>query len=412
MTLLTLARQLLADLRQQKMRTVLTVLGITWGTVAVVVLLAFGVGLQKRMVLNAKGIGDAIAIVRGGQTTKPWQGFGLGRPVDLQLEDVDLMKREVRGIDAISPEYGSWGVQVRRGTKASNIYLTGVTPVYGEIRNIFPEGGGRFVDALDLEKRRRVAFIGDELKTLLFGDEDPVGKTVLVDNAPFVVVGQMVKKTQNSSYNSRDEDRLFIPATTYASMYSPKSVTTIIYRPVDTRIAADVSRQVREVMGRRHQFDPEDRDALRIWDTADQLKFFKYLFLGFNLFLGIVGAFTLVVGGVGVANVMYVVVQERTREIGLRRSVGARRRDVLTQVLLEAVIIVAAGAFLGFVISSTLVFLVGLLPIDEFVGTPTVSPLVAGTTGALLLLVALAAGYMPARRAASLDPVEALRFGA
>ncbi len=413
MRFLTTLRELLSDLNRQRVRTLLTVMGITWGTTAVVVLLAFGVGLQRQMQRNARGIGDAIAIVRGGQTTRAWRGFGLGRAIRPRAEDADLLEREVGGIAAASPEYGKWGVQARRGTAATNVYLTGITPAYGEMRNIFAEAGGRFIDRVDLEGRRRVAFMGDELKKLLFGDEPAVGRTILVDGAPFVVVGVMVKKTQNSSYNARDQDRLFIPATTWASIYGPTAApVTIIYQPRDTREAAAVSEQVRQVFGRRYGFDPADHDALRIWDTAEQLKFFRYLFLGFNLFLGIVGSFTLVVGGVGVANVMYVVVQERTREIGVRRSIGATRRDILVRVLVEAALIVAFGAVLGFLFSTGLVLLVGLLPIDEFVGTPTISPLVVSVTGALLMAVALLAGYLPARRAAMLDPVDALRYGA
>ncbi len=408
----TFLRELLADLRQQRLRTLLTVMGITWGTTAVVVLLAFGVGLQRSMVRNAKGIGDAIAIVGGGRTTKPFHGFNTGRPIELHEDDAALLAREVPEIDAIGPEYGRWGVQARRGKAASNVYLTGITPAYGDLRNVFAQAGGRFIDDVDIATRRRVAFMGNELKRLLFADEDPIGKTIFVDAAPFTVVGVMVEKTQNSSYNSRDQDRLFIPASTYVSIYGATTVNRIIYRPDDPRTAADVSQHVREVLGRRYAFDPADRDALNIWDTADQLKFFKYLFLGFNLFLGIVGSFTLVVGGIGVANVMYVVVQERTREIGLRRSVGARRRDVLSQVLIEALLIVGFGALLGFLISGGIVLAGRLLPLEDFVGDPTISPLVFATTAALLTAVALLAGYLPARRAALLDPVDALRYGA
>lgn len=411
MRLVSLLTELAADLNRQRLRTALTVLGIAWGTVAVVVLLAFGVGLQRQMVLNAKGIGDAIAIVWPGQTTKPWHGFGLGRPIHLHPGDVALLRREVPGIGLIGPEYGRWGVQVRRGRAATNVYLTGVTPDYSQLRNVFARAGGRFIDELDVEHRRRVAFVGNELKKLLFGDESAVGRTVLVDGTPFTVIGVMVKKTQNSSYRSRDQDRLFIPSSTWTSIYGGQTVSDIVYQPRDTRTAAAVANHVRAVLARRYTFDPKDKSALPIWDTADQLKFFSYLFIGFNLFLGVVGCFTLVVGGVGVANVMYVVVQERTREIGVRRSVGARRRDILGRVLFEAGLIVAVGATAGILISAGLVWFVGLLPIQEYVGTPVISPVVGGVTAGLLLAVAVLAGLMPARRAARLDPAESLRWG-
>jgi putative ABC transport system permease protein len=168
---------------------------------------------------------------------------------------------------------------------------------------------------------------------------------------------------------------------------------------------------VYEVLGRRYVFDPADKDALNVWDTNEEAKFMGYLFLGFNLFLGVVGSFTLIVGGIGVANIMYVVVRERTREIGIRRALGARRRTVLAQILLETFVIVGVGAALGVALSNLLVWLASLAPIQEQVGTPTISPVVMFTTLALLALIAFLAGLFPARKAARLDPVECLRYG-
>jgi putative ABC transport system permease protein len=233
-----------------------------------------------------------------------------------------------------------------------------------------------------------------------------------VGRTPFTVVGIMAPKTQNSSYSARDQDRAFIPMTTYRVMEGTRHVDRILFRPQDPELSAAVTAGIREVLGRRHVFDPRDRDAVSVWDTNEMMVMFKYIFIGFNVFLGLVGAFTLVVGGVGVANIMFVVVQERTREIGLRRSLGARRRDILGQVMLEAVLVVAVGAMLGFLIAFGLARLVGLMPIDEFVGVPTISTNVTLFTAGLLTLVGLVAGLLPARRAARLDPAEALRWNA
>ncbi len=194
-------------------------------------------------------------------------------------------------------------------------------------------------------------------------------------------------------------------------MEGDRYVNYLLYRPVDPDLAPAASDGIREVLGRKYTFDPADEDAVTIWDTNEMMKMFKYIFIGFNLFLGIVGSFTLVVGGVGVANIMFVVVQERTREIGVRRSVGARRRDILAQVLLEAVLIVTLGAAVGFGISVGITKLLGLVPIQEYVGVPTISLSVTLLTTGLLLLVALTAGLMPARKAAALDPADALRWG-
>jgi len=398
----------LDTLRTQRTRTVLTVMGIAWGTVAVVVLLAFGVGLERQMRRNARGIGDGVAIVFPGTTTKVWRGFPQGRPVRFVESDVDLVRREARELAVVVPEYGRWG-QVRQADNGANPYITGVTPEYEELRNVIPEHGGRFINALDIEGRRRVAVLGDELKTVLFGDEPAVGRQVMVNGVPFLVVGVMRKKTQNSSYQQRDKDRIFVPATTFVSAFGARGPARLLYRPADATQAEAASRHVREVLSRRYTFDPEDEDAVGIWDTAEADKFFGVLFLGFNSFLAIVGSFTLVVGGIGVANIMYVVVRERTREIGIRRALGARRHEVLMQILLETFVIVGIGAVLGMIVSVAVVKAASFLPIEEQVGIPTLSMPVLALTLVLLGLVALLAGWFPARRAANLEPVEALR---
>jgi putative ABC transport system permease protein len=412
MAFLTILGQLLDDLRRQRLRTALTVLGITWGTTAVVALLAFGVGMERQMTLNARGMGDGVMLVSGGRTTLPFRGFPERRMIRLAESDAELIAREVPGLDVVTTEYGVWGRTVRRGDTRTEVFLTGVRPEYGELRNVFAEAGGRFLNEADVAGQRRVIVLGNEVKTLLFGDGEAVGGEVFVGRTPFTVVGIMAPKTQNSSYSARDEDRAFIPISTYRVMEGSRFLSYILLRPTDPEISPVVATGVREVLGRKYVFDPRDRDALGVWDTNEMMTMFKYIFIGFNVFLGMVGSFTLVVGGVGVANIMFVIVQERTREIGLRRSLGARRRHILGQVLLEALLVVGLGAALGFAIAFGLTRLVALMPIEEFVGVPTISMPVVLFTAALLGLVGLIAGLLPARRAARLDPADALRWNA
>lgn len=397
------------DIRTQRLRTVLTIMGITWGTVAVVVLLAFGVGMEKRTRKRMHGLGERIVILFGNRTTKPFAGFPEGRYIRFVEDDVHLLQREIPDIVQISPEYSTRRVPVRRGRNSAFPNITGVYPIYSEMRNVIPDWGGRFITQADIDERRRVAFLGNELEQLLFEDEDAIGKIVFVGDVPFTVIGVLKEKQQNSSYNSRDRDRIFIPSSTHRAIFGQRYLANIIYRTSTPEVTDAVVVRVNEVLGRKYRFDPTDKDAISEWDTSEWETIISAIFLGMNIFLGIVGAFTLTVGGIGVANIMYIVVKERTREIGVRRSVGARKRDIMLQFLGQTFVVVGFGALLGFLISLGLVELGQWMPLKEFIGVPMISPAVAASTIVLLISVALAAGYFPARKAANLDPVECLR---
>ncbi|HTY59754.1 MAG TPA: ABC transporter permease [Bacteroidota bacterium] len=401
--------EFLRDIRAQKLRTFLTIFGIVWGTVAIVVLLAFGMGFKRQLAINMHGIGESVAIMFPGRTTKPFEGFGIGRPVSFIEDDARLIATQVPGVARVSPEYAAGDAQVRVGGNITNTLVSGVYPVYADMRSIIPEQGGRFIDDVDLSERKRVALIGDEVKRLLFGEGEAVGRLILVDQVPFLVVGVMQKKTQNSSYNRRDQDRVFIPASTFASVYGAYHLRNIIYTPKDPREAEQVQDRIRSILGKKYRFDPADRDAVWIWDTSDFDKFIFYFFLAFNLFMGLIGSFTLGVGGIGVANIMYIVVQERVKEIGVRRAVGARRRTILMQFFAETFFIIAIGSAIGFCIAWGLTVAMRYIPIKDFVGTPEISLEVTLATVFVLAVIGLSAGLFPARRAANLNVVECLR---
>ncbi len=407
-------RQLWSDLSAQRLRTILTVLGITWGTVAVVILLAFSVGLERQTIKRFHGLGDRIVVLFGGRTVLAHAGFREGRTIRLREADAEILARQIPDITMISPEYSTREAPVRRGRNGLNPNITGIHPVYGEMRNIIPLPGGRFINEPDQEERRRVVFLGNEVASVLFGDVDPVGEQVRIGDSPFTVIGVLQPKIQNSSYNSRDQDRVFIPASTHAALFGSRFVSNLVYRTADASRTEAVEARVYEVLGRKYRFNPRDEDALELWDTAEWERMFGFLFLGFKLFFAIVGSFTLSVGAIGVANIMYIVVHERTREIGIKRSVGATRRSILWQFLAESALIVAVGAALGVLISAGIVKAMSLLPMQEsmqeIVGTPVISLQVALVTMALLAFVAMLAGLLPARRAAALDPVECLRY--
>jgi putative ABC transport system permease protein len=370
------------------------------------------VGLEQQTRKNMRGLGDGIVILFGGTTTKAHQGFPDGRAIRLRLEDARMLGTQIREIEAISPEYRTSNVPARVDTMSTIPTITGVWPEYGPMRFILTEPGGRFLNELDEQQRRRVVVLGNEIKRLLFGDRDALHEQVFLGSVPFTVVGVMEPKTQNSSYGTRDSDRVFIPAGTFEAVFGGRFLTNIVYKPQNAALSGGIETRVREVMARRYTFAASDRDALGMWDTNQMMVMFDGMFLAIRLFLGIVGAFTLVVGGVGVANIMYIVVRERTREIGIKRALGARRATILTQYLLEATLLVAVGAVLGFGLSAALINLIGMLPVEEVVGTPALSMRVLLTTVGLLGIVSLLAGIFPARKAARLVPVDALRFGA
>lgn len=404
----TIISEFILDLRAQKLRAFLTMFGIVWGTVTIIVLIAFGVGFKKQMSINMHGIGESIAIMFPGKTTKVWEGFGIGRPMSFVEDDAKVLASQVSGIKAVSPEFGRQTV-TRVEKNILTPLVSGIYPVYADMRNIIPEQGGRFINDLDLQQRRRVCVIGDKVKEFLFGESNALGKIIYVGEVPFMVIGVMQKKTQSSSYNMRDQDRIFIPASTHSSIYGSIYLNNIIYQVKDPRQGEEVSDQVRQVLAKRYKFDPADKDAVWIWDTTMFDKFIFYFFLGFNIFMGLIGSFTLGVAGIGVANIMFIVVQERIKEIGVKRAVGAKRSNILFQFFMETFFLVGLGSAIGFLIAYGIITALQYVPIKEYVGTPDLSIEVAIATAAILSVIGLMAGLMPARRAANLDVVECLR---
>lgn len=409
MNSLSFLRALLQDVRHQKLRTALTLFGITWGTVSVALLVAFGEGLQKHVVKSQHGLGENIVIAFPSRTSLPWNGIGKGRRIRVTLEDIESLRREVPEAE-FAGEFERNSSAIRRERVRLTPEISANNPIFAAMRNIVPAAGGRYVNDVDLDRRRRVVFLGDKLKQDLFGDEEAVGKTLMIDNVPFVVVGVMAKKLQDSSYSGRDQDKAFIPDSTYKGLFSERYVEQFIFQAKDPKATPEVSRRVYEVLARRHNFDPTDKEAIGMWDTTEGEKFFKIFFGTFRAFLGIIGSFTLIVGGIGVSNIMYVIIEERTREIGVKLAVGAKPRTIQAQFLVETLLLTAVGGLLGFAVTLGILWVFPLLNLSDFVGTPEASPVVILVTAVLLGLIGLVAGYFPARRASLLDPVTALKL--
>ncbi len=408
LAIVDVGRQLFRDLRSQKLRTFLTVFGIVWGTVAVSLLLAFGQGLHKQLIKSVAGLGDRIVIAFPARTSLPYEGLGKGRPITVHEEDIQAVAQEASGLDAISSEYtGSF--KVHQGDKTMAVDVSGVFPIFGFMRNLIPQEGGRFIDDVDIESRRRVAFLGDQFAKDLFGKEDPVGKVFIAQGSPFLVVGVLKEKDQDSSYSGRDKDKMFIPATTFKAVTGQKYLDLFIYKATTPEGNKALTKDVNRILGRRLHYDPNDTEALKIWDTTEMFSFMDAFMLGFQLFLGIIGCLTLVVGGIGVSNIMNVVVEERTREIGIKMALGAKSGSILKQFIMETMVLTGSGGLLGLLLS---VVICAAFPrsLVQYVGLPVVSPSVAALTTSALGLVGLLAGYFPARDASRLDPVVAMKL--
>jgi putative ABC transport system permease protein len=402
-----------ADLGHQTKRIVLTVLAIAWGTLSIVLLLSFGEGLKRSLSKGTRGMGEGIAVVWPGATTRAWMGLPSGRPIPIKEEDPALLRARVPEIALLSVEYAKF-VPVTVGTKSVNTRLRGVEPEFGEMRNIHAQPGGRFLNTRDLAEKRRVVFLGEELARDLFGSEDVVGREVQIHQSVFLVVGVAQKKIQMGMYNGPDRSQPSIPASTFKSMYTDERIDNLVYRPVSPELGDVAKAQVYRVMGTKYHFDPEDTRALGIWDTREMQRINDNISLGIQMFLGIIGALTLLVGGMGVANIMFAVVKERTREIGVKMALGAKERQVMVPFVLEALLMTVLGGVLGTLVSLGLIVVIGALPLQgeafDFLGRPTFSPAIAAATAAILGTIGSLAGFFPARQASSVNPAVSLRY--
>ena len=399
--------------RLQRKRAYLTIASIAWGTVAILLLLSFGEGLKRQLDRNGRAMGENLAVMWPGRTTKPWKGLPPGRPIRPRVDDIQWMRERLPGVEVVG-ELQSWRTALTYGRKTVNGRVTGATWNYGEIRKHYPQDGGRFFGPRDEAEQRRVIFLGDEMAADIFGDEDPVGKTMLVNNTPYTVIGVMQQKTQMGAYGGPDSSHATIPITTFRSQFGREILNNVVLHTKNPEDMKGALERFHQVVGGKFGYDPTDTRVMNIWDTVESSKIQRNVSLGIQMFLGIIGALTLLIGGVGVANIMYAVVKERTREIGVKMALGARARWIVWPFVLEGLIYTLIGGALGIVIATLLVTAATFLPTDsdvmKFLGKPTLSPEIGVITSLILGLIGIAAGWFPARRAASIDPAATLRY--
>jgi len=400
-----------------KLRTFLTMFGIAWGIVSIVLMVAAGEGLRKGQEIQARNLGKDILIVFHGRTSLQAGGTRAGRLVRWDDADVTAVQQGAPDCQHALPELEQDTVRAHSNYNNAAFTVTGSQPPFAYIRSL-DVGQGRYYDWDDMRESRRVAFLGSEAAKQLFPGRNPVGETLYLNDFPYMVIGVMAEKKQDSSYDGWDVRKVFIPFSAMRRDFPDKPPGTahtfdqLLVTPKSVDQHEACKRELRAALAKMHNYDPNDKEACPIWDTVQEAKAFEQMTNGMKYFLGAVGIVTLFLGGLGVMNVMMVAVRERTREIGVRKALGAPAYTILRQFFMEALLIALVSGGIGMGIAYGLCSLVNLLPMpDYFAGLlPTWSSgLVAF---ALLGTIAVLAALYPARRAASIDPIEALRYEA
>jgi len=411
-------RDLIADtlrtLWAHKLRTFLTMFGIAWGIVSITLMVAAGEGFSVGQRRVAENFGKDIMIVWAGRTSLQVGGMRAGRAISWSAADYTIIQQEATACQWVLPEVGN-SVPVRSAYNSASLLVTGSLPPFADIRTI-PVAEGRFYNWSDVAEARRVAFLGSDAKKQLFATRSALGQTLYLAGFPYTVIGVMQEKEQDSSYDGRDITKIFAPFTAVLRDFpnpppaKPTSLDRLLVTPRSLELHEQCKWQVRRALARLHQFDPRDEEAAGVWDTVENNKAFRQMTDGMEYFLGAIGLISLMLGGIGVMNVMLVAVRERTREIGVRKAVGATRRAVLWQFFLETVIVVFLSGGAGMVVAFTLCAAVNRLPMPQYFAGFLVSWQTGLLSFALLGTVAVLSALYPARQAAAVDPIEALRF--
>jgi putative ABC transport system permease protein len=418
MSVVSIIREAAGALNFNRLRSLLTMASLGWGVACFVILYSYGEGFGFALKSSFEAVGQDLILMFGGETSAQAGGQRSGREIRLDLTDVDLIRENVPMVSGVSAEMMIRGATVLRGVRQQSMSVRGLEPIYEKVRNM-TLSDGRWINGEDYLDKQRVAVLGAKAAHKLFGEIPPIGESITINGIQFQIVGLLKSKTQISNYNTPDNECIFIPLSTASLLKDIKHPDDIVFSPANPLFRKEAVKSVRAVLARAHGFLPNDEQALQIFVFNDFEKQIDIMSLCLQILLGLIGALTLAIGGVGLANIMLVSVTQRTREIGVLKSIGATRGAILWQFLAEAMAIVTLGGLLGVLLGwavtagiQTLPLLGPLFKDDSGNGDIHlhISQFAVVTSTVVLEIIGLFAGLLPALKASRLDPIEALRY--
>ena len=405
-------RQSLATLWAHKLRSFLTMFGIAWGVGSLLLLVGLGEGFRSGQARELATLGQDIMFVFPGRIPAIAGSLESGQPYHFTYDDYRAIKAEARSLRAVSPVINREDIRAVSDYGSTSGQVFGVAPDYNQIRTV-PIGSGRWFNDEDNREHRRVTVVGWELLRNVFPGRPAVGSTILLNEIRFEVIGVVAKVGQDG--NNGTNARLFVPLETMRELFPltgnnvENAISFINYRPWNKEEHLESKQEIHEIIARRHRFDPRLEDAFEDWDTIENSKKVDKIFDAMDSFLGIVGLVTLGLGAIGIVNIMLVSVTERTKEIGLRKALGASYRNILTQFFVEGMFLTVFSGGIGLLLAAGFMTLLAQLPSPEGFDTPRIVHFSALSAMASLAIAGIAAGLYPARKAALMAPVEALR---